>query len=58
MDSIFEKAKSEKRGLVGNSGVKGHGVNSPAMKEARSKALNSKIGKKNANSYKGSEIDG
>lgn len=31
LDKIFEKAKGEKRGLVGNSGLKGHGVNSKAM---------------------------
>ncbi len=35
MDSIFDRAKSEGRGLVGNSGTKGAGVNSPAMVKAR-----------------------
>lgn len=35
MDKIFDKAKAEGRGLNGNSHTKGHGVNSPAMTEAR-----------------------
>ena len=35
MDKIFDKAKSEGRGLNGDSHTKGHGVNSPAMMEAR-----------------------
>ncbi len=35
MDKIFERAKKEGRGLTSDSGVKGHGVNSPAMMEAR-----------------------
>jgi hypothetical protein len=35
MDKIFNKAKSEGRGLVGDSHVDGVGVNSPAMKESR-----------------------
>ena len=39
MDKIFDKAKSEGRGLTGNSHMKGHGVNSPAMKDAKNKAL-------------------
>jgi len=39
MDKIFDKAKSEGRGLVGNSGIKGLGVNSPAMSKAKNKAL-------------------
>lgn len=39
MEKIFARAKSEGRGLVGDSGLKGHGVNSPAMKQAKSKAL-------------------
>ncbi len=37
MEKIFERAKSEGRGLVGDSGLKGYGVNSPAM--AKAKAL-------------------
>lgn len=44
MDKIFDRAKSEGRGLVGNSGLKGHGVNSPAMKEAKQKAMKKVIG--------------
>lgn len=44
MDKIFERAKSEKRGLVGDSGVKGKGVNSPAMKKAKDKAMKKVIG--------------
>ena len=46
MDKIFEKAKSDGRGLVGNSGLKGYGVNSPAMTNAKNKALHAKMGKK------------
>lgn len=38
MDKIFEKAKSEGRGLNGNSHTKGMGVNSPAMVKARALA--------------------
>lgn len=41
MDKIFDRAKSEGRGLVGNSGLKGHGANSPAMQKARA-LLNAK----------------
>lgn len=37
MDEIFERAKSEGRGLNGNSHTKGMGVNSPAMMEAKKK---------------------
>ncbi len=37
MEAIFDRAKSEGRGLVGNSHVDGAGVNSPAMKAARKK---------------------
>jgi|SRR6185312_6966822 len=49
MDKIFERAKSEGRGLVSDSKSKGYGVNSPAMMEARkgfakSKALESAKG--------------
>lgn len=41
MDKIFDRAKSEGRGLVGNSNTKGMGVNSPAMKKSKSEiALN------------------
>lgn len=47
MDKIFDRAKKEGRGLVGDSHTKGHGVNSPAMMEARknakSKALHKNI---------------
>lgn len=39
MDKIFDRAKSEGRGLVSDSKTPGMGVNSPAMKAARSKAL-------------------
>lgn len=39
MDKIFDRAKSEGRGLNGNSHVDGAGVNSPAMKKAKAKAL-------------------
>lgn len=35
MDKIFDRAKSEGRGLVGNSRQDNVGVNSPAMKEAK-----------------------
>jgi hypothetical protein len=35
MFAMFEKAKSEGRGLNGNSHMKGYGVNSPAMTKAR-----------------------
>lgn len=35
MGKSFDKAKNEGRGLVGNSGSKGVGINSPAMMEAR-----------------------
>lgn len=39
MYKIFDKAKSEGRGLNGDSHTKGYGVNSPAMMKAKSKAL-------------------
>ncbi len=39
MDKIFDRAKSEGRGLNGNSHMDNMGVNSPAMKKARSEAL-------------------
>ncbi len=39
MEKIFSRAKSEGRGLVGNSHSDGYGVNSPAMKKAKAKAL-------------------
>lgn len=42
MDKIFDRAKSEGRGLVGNSHTKGMGVNSPAMVEAK-KAMAKKM---------------
>lgn len=42
MDKIFDRAKSEGRGLVSDSGMKGKGVNSPAMMEAKKKALSKK----------------
>jgi len=35
MEKIFDKAKSEGRGLNGNSNTKGMGVNSPAMMKAK-----------------------
>lgn len=39
---IMEESRSEKHGLVGDSKLKGHGVNSPAMKKAKSEALKKK----------------
>lgn len=45
MEKIFERAKSEGRGLVGNSHVDGSGVNSSAMKSAKHKALESRTKK-------------
>ena len=41
MDKIFDKAKAEGRGLVGNSHTDGHGVNSPAMKKEMAKKMSS-----------------
>ena len=35
MYEMFDRAKSEGRGLVSDSKTKGHGVNSPAMMEAK-----------------------
>lgn len=45
MFAIFDRAKSEGRGLVGNSKTPGMGVNSLAMK----KAIHAKMGYKNKN---------
>ena len=38
MEKIFDRAKSEGRGLVSDSGVKGMGVNSAAMVKAKEMA--------------------
>ena len=46
MFEIFERAKAEGRGLSGDSGIKGHGVHSPAMEKAKSKAIHAKINNK------------
>jgi hypothetical protein len=35
MDKIFDRAKSEGRGLVGDSEMKGHGVHSKGMQKAK-----------------------
>lgn len=43
MFAIFDRAKSEGRGLVGDSKLDGYGVNSPAMKAAKHKALKNKM---------------
>lgn len=37
MDKIFDRAKSEGRGLNGDSNTTGAGVHSPAMEEERKK---------------------
>lgn len=58
MDAIFDRAKSEGRGLVGNSHTKGMGVNSPAMTDARKKAMTKKMGSKNANEFGKKEMNG
>lgn len=44
LHAIFDKAKSEGRGLVSDSKVKGVGVHSPAMEKAKiiGKVLNKK----------------
>ena len=43
MDKIFDRAKSENRGLVGNSHTDGYGANSPAMKAERKKFMAKKM---------------
>lgn len=52
MFAIFDRAKSEGRGLVGNSHTKGVGANSPAMLEGSKKAQKASLVQKNGSAAK------